>query len=80
MYKTIGKITLTFNELEEVLSDLKQTMNCWPFSYIEDDIELPKLTPNLLVFEIHSHIPTMDNKHDITDKDLKKKLSGLTNI
>lgn len=80
MYKTIGKTTLTFNELEEVLLDLKQTMNCWPFSYTEDDIELPKLTPNSLVFEIHSHIPKMDNKHDIIDKDLKKKLSGLTNI
>lgn len=38
-----------------------------------DDIEFSTLTPNLLIFRIQNHIPTIENKHDITDKDLRKR-------
>ena len=73
MYKAIGKTTLTFNELEEVLLDLEQTLNNRPLTYVEDDIEYPTLTPKSLIFDIQNYIPTMENKHDITDKDLRKR-------
>ena len=73
MYKAIGKTTLTFNELEEVLLDLGQTLNNRPLTYVEDDIQYPTLTPNSLIFGIQNYIPTIENKHDITDKDLRKR-------
>ena len=72
MYKTIGKTTLTFNELEEVLLDVEQTLNNRPLTYVEDDVEFPTLTPNSLIFGIQNHIPTME-KYDIVDKDLRKR-------
>ena len=50
LYKTIGKTSLTFTELEGVLLDVEQTLNNRPLSYIEDDIQLPVLTPNSLIF------------------------------
>ena len=73
MYKSIGKTTLTFNELEEVLLDVEQTLNNRPLTYVEDDIQFPTLTPNSLIFGIENHVPTMENRHDITDKDLRKR-------
>ena len=49
----------TFNQLEEVLLDVEQTLNNRPLS-------------NSLMLGIQNHIPTMENRHNINDKDLKK--------
>ena len=52
---------------------MEQTLNNRPLTYVQDDIEFPTLTPNSLIFGIQNHIPTMENKHNITGKDLKKR-------
>ena len=83
IYKAISKTTLTFNELEEVLLDLEQTLNNQPLTYVEDDIEYPTLTPNSLIFGIQNYIPTMENNHEQSMcKLVRMQLGqdGLTNI
>ena len=41
---------LTWGELQDALLDVEVTMNNRPLSYVEEDIQLPILTPNLLQF------------------------------
>ena len=45
-YKTVGQGLLTWEELTEVLLDIEVTLNNRPLSYLEDDVQLPSLTPN----------------------------------
>ena len=45
LYKSIGRASLTWNELEEVLLDVEVALNDRPLSYVEDDVQLPVLTP-----------------------------------
>ena len=49
-YKTVGQGQLSWEELSEVLLDVEIVMNNRPLSYAEDDIQLPTLTPNALLF------------------------------
>ena len=73
MFKATGKTTLTFNELEEVLLDVDQALKNRRLTYVKDDIEFLTMTPNLLIVAIQNQISIMENKHDITSKDLKKR-------
>ena len=45
LYKSIGRASLTWNELEEVLLDVEVALNNRPLSYVEDEVLLPVLTP-----------------------------------
>ena len=45
LYKTIGQGSLRWDELQEVLLDIEVALNGRPLSYVEDDVELPTLTP-----------------------------------
>ena len=49
-YKTIGCGSLSWAELEEVLLDVEITLNDRPLSYVEDDVALPIVTPNSMMF------------------------------
>ena len=73
LYKTIGKTTLSFNELEGVLLDVEQTLNNRPLSYVEDDIQLPVLTPNSLIFGQPNLIPTEEESFLDDKGDLRKR-------
>ena len=74
LYKTIGNSTLKFNELEEVLLDVEETLNNRPLSYVEDDIQLPVLTPNSLIFgESPNVIPPEDDSRLVEKGDLRKR-------
>ena len=46
LYKTVGKATLSWRELQEVLLDIENTLNNRPLTYLKDDLEYPILTPN----------------------------------
>lgn len=48
--KTIGNSFLTWAEFEEILLDVEVTLNNRPLSYADDDVQLPLLTPNSLMF------------------------------
>ena len=48
--KTIGNAYLTFDELKKVCIDVEIALNGRPLSYVEDDAQLPVLTPNSMLF------------------------------
>ena len=48
--KTIGNAYLTLNELKKVCLDIEIALNGRPLSYVEDDAQLPVLTPNSMLF------------------------------
>ncbi|XP_046851869.1 uncharacterized protein LOC124445205 [Xenia sp. Carnegie-2017] len=59
MYKTIGGANLKWEELCEVILDVEVQINRRPLSYVEDDVQLPVLTPELFFIpEIQSSART----------------------
>ena len=73
LYKSIGKTFLSFNELEEVLLDVEQTLNNRPLCYVEDDIQSPTLTPNSLIYGDSNFVPSVESSHLIPKGDLRKR-------
>ena len=71
-YKTIGNGTLRWPELEEVVLDVEVALNNRPLSYLEDDIQLPALTPNSMLDVNPSYLPELQ-AHHLPDKDLRKR-------
>ena len=71
LYKTIGKATLSWRELEEVLLDVENTLNNRPLMYVEDDIEYPILTPNTLIIGQNLLLPKENLETE--NKDLRRR-------
>ena len=49
LYKCLGKSRLAFESLKEVVLDCEVTLNNRPITYLEDDVQLPPLTPNMII-------------------------------
>jgi hypothetical protein len=49
-HKTIGHGYLRLKELEEVMLDIETLLNNCPLSYLEDDVQMPTLTPGTMLF------------------------------
>ena len=77
LFKVVGTSTLTWYELESVLLDVEITLNDRPLNYIEDDIQLPVLTPNSLSFGGNHSIPE-DDADNIDETDLRKSAKYLS--
>ena len=71
MYKTLGKACLTGGELDEVILDIETTLNNRPLGYVEDDAQLPILTPNAVMLGLTNHLPVEDPS-SMEDVDLRK--------
>ena len=76
MYKVIGGATLTWDELCEVILDVEIQINRRPLSYVEDDIELPTLTPTSFLFQRTSDLPESEPWR-IEETDLRKRAKYL---
>ena len=50
MYKAIENGHLRWHELREVILDVETILNDRSLSYVEDYIQMPILTPNLMLF------------------------------
>ena len=75
-YKTVGQGQLSWDELIEVLLDIKIVLNNRPLNYAEDDIQLPTLTPNALLFKKFNILPELQSYH-LIEKDLRKRAKFL---
>ena len=60
LFKVIRGAKLKFSELEEVLLDVEVALNNRPLSYVEDDLQFPVLTPNVMMFGKDNLLPTED--------------------
>eukprot|EP00112_Aurelia_sp_Birch-Aquarium-sp1_P013008 Seg2741.1 transcript_id=Seg2741.1/GoldUCD/mRNA.D3Y31 product="hypothetical protein" protein_id=Seg2741.1/GoldUCD/D3Y31 len=76
LYKTLGRACLSWSELEEVIIDIELALNNRPLSYVEDDVQLPILTPNVMMFGIPNHLPEAD-ADDLEDTDLRNRAKYL---
>ena len=75
-YKTIGNGVVTFEELEDVVLDVEIALNDRPLSYVEDDIELPVLTPSSMLNINPVQVPELKS-HRIENLDLRKRAKFL---
>ena len=75
-YKVVGQGLLSWAELTELLLDIEVTLNNRPLTYMEEDIQLPPLTPNSLLFLNANILPELAPCH-LEQKDLKKRAKFL---
>ena len=75
-YKTVGGGTLTWTELEEVILDVETHINRRPLAYVEDDVELPLLTPQTFLYQRNTQL-TEQPTHQINDLDLRSRVKYL---
>ena len=78
LYKCVGKSQLSWKEFAEVLLDIEITLNNRPLMYVEDDVQLPLLTPNVMIHgeniaNLEEHPDNMEDK----DHDLRKRAKYL---
>ena len=76
LYKTIGNGNLLWKELQEVILDIEIALNNRPLSYVEEDVQLPMLTPNALLFGQPNLLPEMDPDR-MEEADLRKRAKYL---
>ena len=76
LYKSIGGGLLTWAELQDVLLDVEVALNNRPLSYVEDDPQLPVLTPNSLLFGPANLLPELEHHH-LASPDLRKRAKYL---
>ena len=76
LFKVVGASTLTWNELESLLLDVEITLNNRPLNYVEDDVQMPILTPNSLTFGGNHSMPD-DDPENIDEIDLRKRAKYL---
>ena len=63
-YKTVGNGLLTWEELSELLLNIEIAMNNRPLNYTEEDVELPILTPNSMLFTPPTYLPELQAHHE----------------
>ena len=71
LYKSIRGANLTWHELEETILDAKITLNNRPLTYLDDDVQLPVLTTNPIMFP-HPNVLSID-ADAVKSKDLKER-------
>ena len=76
LYKVVGSAKLTYKELQDVLLDIQIVLNNRPLTYCEDDIELPVLTPNIMIFGKANYLLDLPPT-EIKENDLRKRAKYL---
>ena len=73
LYKTVGRANLTVKELEEVILDIEVNLNNRPLTYLEEDIEYPVLTPNILIHGQKVNVLEEVLEEDTSTTELRKR-------
>ena len=76
MFKVIGGAKLSWLELNEVLLDIETQINRRPLSYVEDDVQLPTLTPESFLHQRSTQLPEQETWR-IKEADLRKRAKFL---
>ena len=59
-YKVVGRSSLTWEELKDVILDVEISLNNRPLTYVEDDSEVSVLTPNAMIIGQVSNLAVED--------------------
>ena len=65
LHKTTGRANLTEKEFEEIVLDIEVTLNNRPLMHVEEDIQMPLLTPNTLQYGQPLLVPEEDLDKDV---------------
>ena len=76
LHKCIGNGLLSWAELQEVLLDIEVALNNRPLSYVDEDIQLPILTPSSFLFGQPNMLPELE-PYRIQEHDLRKRAKYL---
>ncbi|XP_068739951.1 uncharacterized protein [Montipora capricornis] len=76
LYKSIGNGNLRWHELEEVILDVERIVNDRPLDYVEDDVQMPILTPSVMLFGQPNQLPEEDPSN-MEDDSLRKRAKYL---
>ena len=66
-----------WKELQEVLLDVEIALNNRPLQYLEDDVQMPTLTPNSMLFVGCNAIPELEAHHE-EEADIRKRAKFLS--
>ena len=69
--RSVGNGTLTWAELQDMLLDVEVAQDNRPLSYVEEDVQLPLLTTNMLQFGCPNLLPDPEACHQ-ENPDLRK--------
>ena len=61
--KTVGNGTLSWGELSEVVLDVEIAINGRPLTYLEEDVQMPVLTPSSLLHLRLNQLPELSAHH-----------------
>ena len=75
-YKTIGGGMLSWTELCEVVLEVETQLNRRPLSYVEEDVQLPLLTPASFLFQKSNRLPEREPWRE-ENVDLRKRAKYL---
>ena len=67
LYKTTRRANLSKKEFEEIVVDIEVTLNNRPLMYVEEDIQMPVLTPNTLLYGQPLLVPDEDLDEDFPE-------------
>ena len=76
LHKCIGNGLLSWTELKEVLLDIEVALNNTPLSYVDEDIQLPLLTPSSFLYGQPNMLPELE-PHHVQELDLRKRAKYL---
>ena len=76
LQKSVSRGSLIWRELSKIITDVEVALNGRPLNYVEDDHQLPDLTPNSLLYPQSNIIPDLD-AHHIDEQDLRKRAKHL---
>ena len=71
LHKKSGNGCLRWKGPQDILLDVEVALNCGPLTYLEDDIQMPTLTPNAMMFVGSMFAPELA-PHHLEDADLRK--------
>ena len=74
-YKTIGSGLLTYTELCNIVLNVEVELNNRPLDYVEDDLQLPILTPASFLYQRPNRIPELVPWRE--EADLRKQAKHL---
>ena len=67
LYKATGRANLSQKQFEEIVLDIEVTLNNQPLMYVEEDIKMPVLTPNTLLYGQPLLVPEEDLDEDVPE-------------
>ena len=73
---SVGNGTLTWSELSDIILDVEIAINGRPLSYLEDDVEMPILTPSSMLHLQPTQLPRL-SPHHLQETDLRKRAKYL---